>query len=234
MKIKPILLFSAFALVGAANADLLSYYNFNDSEVNSAHPDELFSADGGSLKSKTTLSTTTPYNFYYTQNGTTTNGVAGEVAGSSFQVQGGPNFSGALTLSTTSNGGTVLSGLNYSFAGLRTSIGFNSYQLAYSVNGSSFTNFGSTFDVNVGSSPFGFGPTPDPTAIRAFNLSSIGSNIHTVSVRLTYSGATNPYNSRLFLDNIKLTGNVQALPEPSTWAALGLGSVALLRRRRKA
>ena len=44
------------------------------------------------------------------------------------------------------------------------------------------------------------------------------------------NGANNHYS---FIDNVTITGTVDAVPEPSTTALLGLGGLALILRRRK-
>jgi hypothetical protein len=238
MNIKPILLLSAFGIAGAANAELLSYFNFNDAEANSVSGTEIdyaLHADGGTLKTRTTMGITTPYNWYYLGTGTLTNAEAGDVSGAGFLISGGSLGNGtALTMTVNAVSGSPLSNLNFSFAGVRTATSFTSYQLAYSVNGGGFTNFGSAFDLEPTANPFGFsgGTSTLPAALRTFNLSSLGSGINTLSLRLTYTGATNPFTGRSVFDNIKLTGTVTPVPEPGTWAVLGLGAVAFLRRRK--
>ena len=241
MNLKSSLLVSALAVAGTANADLLSLYNFNDASTmgtSATNAALLLSADGGVLQGTTVLTTTAAVVNVVSFGGTITNANAGDVSGAALAIQAGTNNVNngtSLILKATANAGTTLSALSFSFAGQRTGTGFNSYQLAYSVNGGVFTDFDSAFDLDRGGNGFagfGNGTTAVASSIRAFDLSSIGSRIETVSLRLTYTGATTSA-ANFRLDNLQLNGNVQAVPEPASLAALGLGALALVRRRRK-
>ena len=99
-----------------------------------------------------------------------------------------------------------------------TSTGFNSNQLAWSVNGTDFTNFSSSYDA------------ADSYSLQSFDLSMVNDLEDATSayLRLSFDGATGSSgNNRI--DNIQLT----AIPEPSTTLLLfiGAGSLILLRHR---
>lgn len=110
-----------------------------------------------------------------------------------------------------------------SYATQKTSTGFNSNQWAYSTDGSSFTNFGSTV---VPASSF--------STVTLSTLSAVN-NSSSVWLRYTFGGASGTsQNNRL--DNIQFVATASAVPEPSTYAALA-GAAALcgvmLHRRRQ-
>jgi hypothetical protein len=95
-----------------------------------------------------------------------------------------------------------------------------------------------------------------PTVASAATLGLAGSPTATwttahgtsVASNALYQGLTSPLELRVyigqsspspllapdvFLDNINIQGNVRAVPEPASLAALGLGAVALLKRRKR-
>ncbi len=111
-----------------------------------------------------------------------------------------------------------LSDLSVSYASQRTGTGFTGNQWAHSTDGVTFTNFGSSI-VPAGS--FAVITLPTVTALN---------NDSTVFLRYTVEGASSTAgNNRL--DNIQFN----AIPEPSTWALIGLGlgfALWSIRRRR--
>lgn len=156
--------------------------------------------------------------------GTTTNSLNSDVAGQALTIQGGASES---TTPVQNNGATLiiqvdlstLSNPILSFASQRSTTGFNSNQMAYSVDGTSYTDFGSPF--NPGTS---FGST-----VYSFDFSSIDALDGDASVffRITLTGATsNAGNIRI--DNVQ----INAVPEPASALLGSLGLLALLRRRR--
>jgi hypothetical protein len=127
---------------------------------------------------------------------------------------------------------TNLQGLAFSFAGQRTSTGFNSLVVDYSTDG------GSNWlgNISVTTLESSMGTTSSVSAsIRNVDLSSVSglSNISNAQIRLTFDGGTitaSAGNNRL--DNFQFTAT--AVPEPATYAAifgaLALG-LAMVRRR---
>jgi hypothetical protein len=238
MKLKSVLLVSGLAFAAAANATTLSYYSFNASTagtggnlgtLNSTSPD----VQDASVTSAGLTTNVAAANFG-TFAGTTVNRLdASYVSGGALALQNGTN--GANNgkyvqfgiVSTTS----AFSGLSLSFASQRTGTGFNSNQLSYSTDGVNFTNFGSAY------TPASSFAVAGANVVQSFDLSGVSalSGVSTVYLRITFSGGTTSSaagNNRI--DNLIVSGNVQAVPEPASMAVLGLGVVAMLRRPRKA
>jgi hypothetical protein len=241
MNIKTLVSVAALGAFGMAHADLLSLYNFNDASTtgtSAANAALLMSCDGGTLQSGTTLATNAAIANVVSFTGTITNAANSDPAGAALAIQGGTsqaNNGKSLTMTTTASAGKSLTALTFSFAGQRTATGFNSYQLAYSINGGAFTNFNAAFDLNSSTAPgFGNGSTNVPTAIRSFNLSSLTGTISSIALRITFTGSTSSAGN-LRVDNLQLNGRqIAATPEPASYAVLGLGAVALIRRRKRA
>jgi hypothetical protein len=156
--------------------------------------------------------------------GTTTNNLNSDVAGQALTIQGGASES---TTPVQNNGATIiiqvdltsLSNPILSFAAQRSNTGFNSNQVAYSVDGTSYTDFGSPF--NPGTS---FGST-----VYSFDFSSVNAldGDSSVYFKITLNGATsNSGNMRI--DNVQ----INAIPEPGAALLGSLGMLCLLRRRR--
>lgn len=156
--------------------------------------------------------------------GTTTNSLNSDPAGQALVIQGGASESATPV---QNNGATIILEVNLSslsnpilsFASQRTTTGFNSNQVAYSTDGTSYTNFGTAFNPATS-----FGST-----IYTFDFSSINvlDGDSSVFFRITYSGATaNSGNNRI--DNIQ----INAVPEPGAALIGAFGMLGLLRRRR--
>ena len=131
-----------------------------------------------------------------------------------------------LTFSVTKEAGYSLSGVGVSFAARSgdtfSGFGFTSHQFAYSTDGTTFTDFGSPFSLTAG------------YVVHTFDLSSVPAlnSASTLSFRITFDGATRGGSTLgTAIDNLIVSGNVQAVPEPAPLAALGLGIAAILRRR---
>jgi len=225
----------------SANANLVAYWNFNASTpnttsgqlgtLNSLAPDAgagILSIGGGS-----------PTITLNTNNAGAANGVVGTFAGSTLNAVGADVSGGALSVqgavgggsssTVTSNGGyvqfnvnlTSLQDLVVTFSTRGTSTGFRSGQLSYSTDGSTFINNGLTWD--GGSSSAFFLVSRDLSTIVALN------NAPSVTVRITLTGATGGAgNNRI--DNVQLNAN--PIPAPGAVALVGMGVLALGRRRR--
>ena len=220
MNLKSLLLVSAFVAVGSAHAVTLAYYNFNGGTAGA--PNLAASSTATGVASTLTTTNANPSAF----TGTTLNAQNGAPAGNDFAVLNGTNGTnnGSSVLVSLSASAQSLSNVGLSFATRRTSAGFNNIQLAYSTNGTTFTNFGGNLSATNTTYV-----VKDSGAISAINAAQ------NVLLRLTFTGGStdakdNLGNSRL--DNLVVSGDVQAVPEPASMAALGLGALAFVRRRR--
>jgi hypothetical protein len=202
------------ALTPTAHAAfVVSYYNFNS--YNGTDLTISPNQGAGSI-------TINPLGSGFTGNfsGTTINALGGDPAGTSLSLIAGTNQvnnGASITIQFSTLG---LSDVVLSFATQRTSTGFNSNQLAYSLDGVNFTNFGSPI-------------TPASSfALVTFDLSSITAlnNQATVYLRYTLNGATSSAgNNRI--DNLQIT----AAPAPANLALAAIGGLCFgagrLRRR---
>lgn len=202
--------------VHSASADEIAVWNFNDSDLVVDH-------GSGSL-----LSNFVAANIQFAA-GTTNNARLGDIAGQALSLQGGTG--------TTNNGRNItfnVSTLGFtnilvSFATQGTSTGFNLNQFQYSLDGITFTDFGSPF---VPATAFGAVPI-------VFTLSSIVglNNNPNAAFRIVFNGATSSTgNNRI--DNFVVEGTAapdSTIPEPSTALLLisGLTGFVLKRRKRK-
>jgi hypothetical protein len=115
-----------------------------------------------------------------------------------------------------------MSNIGLSFASQRTATGFNSNQLAYSLDGINFTDFGSA--VNPATA----------FALISFDLSSITAlnNQASVFLRYTFSGASSSGgNNRI--DNLQVTGISTAVPAPANLMMVGIAGLCFTARRFK-
>lgn len=140
-------------------------------------------------------------------------------------VNGGSSGNGkALTFTLSMTG---YEELIISYASQATGTGFNANQWSYSLNGSTFTNFGSTIS-----------PAASFSSITLSALSAVN-GASAVWLKYTLSGATSGSgNNRLDNIQFKATAAAAAVPEPSTYAAI-FGAVVLVgaaihRRRQRA
>jgi len=157
---------------------------------------------GGLLQDTITNSAgDTVYQWLQSFGGTTTNALAGVASGGSLAIQGG---TGATASGGGNNGSHVefrlsmagLSGLEVTWAAQRTSTGFNSTQVSYSTDGTTFTDFGDPITYATGFS------------LRGVDFGTLLDDAADVRIRLTMTGATaSTGNNRL--------DNVQVLSSPT-------------------
>lgn len=196
-------------------ADELAIWNFNDSNLNVDHGSGILSSNFNAA------------NLLFGA-GTTNNARLGDSAGQSLTLQGGTgtaNNGRQLTFNVSTLG---FSNIVVSFATLGTSTGFNSNQFQYSLDGTTFVDFGPAY---TPASTFGAVPL-------VFSLASIvGLNDNpNAAFRIVFNGASSSTgNNRI--DNIVVEGSeVTGVPEPMTVTLLltGLGGLYGLRKRRRA
>lgn len=216
-----LLTFSA-ALCLPARAAIVAYWNFNDLLIASA-------AQPGSGTVPTTITSSLGSG---SLNLNQWAGTIDDFAGSSNHTLNGDPAGAALSLIAGSgspypgNGSKItlqFSMLNLqnpilSFVTQGTATGFNSNQIAYSINGTDFTDFGSPYSPAVSYS------------LQSFDLSTVDSldNASSAYIRITFDGATGASgNNRI--DNLQIS----AIPEPSALAMTASGLLLLAQRRRR-
>jgi hypothetical protein len=198
-----------------AQADEIAVWNFNDSDL-------LVDHGNGTLVSNFVTA-----NILFAA-GTTNNVRLGDLAGQALSLQGGTgntNNGRNMTFSVSTLGFT---NIVFSFATQGTSTGFTSNQFQYSLDGITFTDFGSPY---VPATAFGAVPV-------VFTLSSIAglNNNPNAAFRIVFNGATSSTgNNRI--DNIVVEGTATTttIPEPTTAVLLftGLSGLIGLRRKRR-
>ena len=226
MNLKSALLLSALAVSAAAHADDLALFTFENLGTATAGP---IAADSGVFAGSSSVSTlhsgastySTPVGNGSSKSYSSTNFVVGDY----------------LQLSSSTTG---YSGLTLSFDQASSNTGPGQFTLQYSANGGAYASF-QDYTVQANATPnltFN-GTTRNSLYTLTFDLSGITAlnNATTVGFRLldrstvSANGGTVASTGTDRVDNLLLSGTVQTVPEPSAFAALGLGAVALLRRR---
>lgn len=199
----------------AALADELAIWNFNDSNLNVDHGSGTLSSNFNAV------------NIQFGA-GTTNNARFGDTAGQSLTLQGGTgtaNNGRHITFNVSTLG---FSNIVVSFATLGTSTGFNSNQFQYSLDGTTFIDFGPAYTPGTA-----FGAVP-----LVFSLAGIdGLNDNpNAAFRIVFNGATSSTgNNRI--DNFVVEGSeVTGVPEPASMVLLlsGLSGLYGLRKRKRA
>ena len=210
-----IMLFFVLACAGlqTVQADEIAIWNFNDSDL-------LIDHGNGSLVSNFVTA-----NILFAA-GTTNNARLGDLAGQSLSLQGGTGNTNNLRNITFSVSTLSFTNIVVSFATQGTSTGFTSNQFQYSLDGITFTDFGSPY---VPATAFGAVPV-------VFSLSSIAglNNNPNAAFRIVFNGATSSTgNNRI--DNIVVEGTATTttIPEPTTAVLLFTGLTGLIGLRRK-
>lgn len=190
------------------HADEISIWNFNDSNLTVDHGAGALAISFSSIGFAS---------------GSTINGRLGDSAGQALNLTNQTNNGENITLSVSTLGFT---NITVSFATQRSATGFNSNQLQYSLNGTTFINFSSPYNP-----PASFG-------LFTFDLGSITglNNNSSAAFRIIFNGASAAAGSNR-IDNLVVEGQplAVAIPEPASIVLLGLGlssSLALRRRRR--
>ena len=196
----------------AARADELAVWNFNDSNLN---------VDHGSGTLTTTINAA---NVSFAA-GTTNNARQGDIAGQALSLQGGTgnaNNGRNITFNVSTVG---FSNIVVSFATQGTSTGFNNNQFQYSLDGTTFVDFGPAYTPATA-----FGSVP-----LVFTLTSIaGLNDNAnAAFRIVFNGASSATGTNR-IDNFVVDGSPSGVPEPATAALLlsGLSGLYGLSKRR--
>lgn len=174
----------------------------------------------------------------------TTGGGASNAWGGTGFITTTPNFANALaasefvTFTLKANVGYALSFASIDAYNIRRSgTGPTTGQWQYSLNGTTFTDIGSTIAWGTGTSSAG-------NAQSAISLTGISAlqNVAattTVTFRLVTWGATNSGGTWYFNDpsdtaavDLGISGTLAAVPEPSTTVLLGAGLMVVMIRRR--
>lgn len=210
-------LFAVAGFAAAANADLVTYWNFNAGAV-SGDPAPLTvnaSNGNGSVTSNAAAGTT----FYFT--GSTVNDQNGSGAGNDYAIQngvGGVNNGSTFTFSFNSTG---YENLILTFGIRRTATGFNNTVIQV-FDGAGYVNVGAvTYDAGTAY----ILNTVDLSAVAALE------NNATAQLRFLFNGGSTTAtagNNRI--DNVYFNGTL--IPAPGALALAGLAGLVAGRRRR--
>jgi len=204
------------ATAPAALADELAIWNFNDSDLTVDHG------------SGTLITNLNAANVLFAS-GTTNNARLGDVAGQALSLQGGSstaNNGKHITFNVSTLG---FSNIIISFATQGTSTGFNSNQFQYSLDGTTFVNFGAPY---TPASAFG----SVPLVFSLAGIAGLDDNPN-VAFRIVFNGATSSTGTNR-IDNFVVEGTAltTSVPEPASAVLLisGLGGLYRVRKRKRA
>lgn len=226
------------AMAGAAQADLIAYWDFNNSVGNSVSgslgvlTSALPTLGAGTMSLSSGLNYNTISNSASTNGdvgtfaGNTLNSISPSVAGGALTVQGKV---GGLSADAADNNGQYIqfdinmasyTNLVMTFAGRGTSTGFGSAvdpnKIMYSTDGVNYTQLG-TYESRQTS-----------FQLYTFNFGTAGQFASNLSIRMVLNGATSGGgNNRI--DNLQFNATI---PAPGSLALMGLGAMVAGRRRR--
>ena len=209
------LLLLLVASAPVALTDELAVWNFNDSNLNVDHGSGTLSSNFNAV------------NILFGA-GSTNNARLGDTAGQALSVQGGTgtaNNGRHLTFNVSTLG---FANIVVSFATLGTGTGFNSNQFQYSLDGTTFVNFGPPY---VPGTTFG----AVPLVFSLAGIAGLDDNPN-ATFRIVFNGATSSTgNNRI--DNIVVEGSpTTSVPEPISAILLlsGLSGLYGVRKRSRA
>ena len=225
MNLRSVLLVSALAMSVAANAITIANFTFEGltAPTTASTTFAPYTADEGAGSASAFHATASTFS---TPSG---NGSAKSLSSNTWAVGDYYQF----TASTLGQAGV---GVSFDQTGSNT--GPRDFKLAYSTNGTTFSDF-ATYGLIVstwtpGTVMSGFTQTFDLSSVAALN------NKATVTFRLVDNSTTSINAGTVAaggtgrVDNFLITATPQTVPEPASLAALGLGALAFVRRRRSA
>lgn len=224
------------AIVATANADVITYWNFNNSTGNSSSG-QLGTLNGTGASFGTGTVSVGPGLNFNTNSAGTANGAVGTFTGttlSAMPADSGVTPGGALAIQgnlggsgTVSNNGKYIqfststlnyTGISFLFDTRGTGTGFSNNMVSWSTDGVNFTNAGAAYS-----------GTPTTFFTLSRSLGGAADNAANLYVRITFDGATGGGgNNRI--DNVQFLGTL--VPAPGSVALIGLAGIVAGRRRR--
>lgn len=185
-----LVLLVAFVGSSPARADLIAYWNFNDSNL---------TVDSGSG----TLTTDFPGGSVGYGTGTTTNAALSSAAGNALRLTSKNNNGSTLTFAVATAG---YQSLAFSYATSADSGSFTTQTIAYSTDGTNFTDVSPTYTVGAS------------YATASYDFAAIAglTNNANAKIRVTFTGAGSANNKYNFLDNVQFNATAMATVAVST------------------